>query len=66
MGWRATKHEKTQPNYQQEFLSPCNLQLITPLVFIQRTMCDLSAQMHERSDEELAHSLMGKWSTFLT
>lgn len=58
VGWRATKHEKIQTSTQQELLSPCNLQLITSFVFIQRTVWDLFAQIHEHSNAELAHSLM--------
>lgn len=58
-GWRATKHEKIQPSSQQELLSIRNLQLITSFVFIQRTVCDLFAQMHKHSNAEIAHSLLG-------
>lgn len=58
VGWRATKHKKIQLTSQQALLSPYNLQLITSFVFIQRTVCDLFAQMHEHSNAELAHSLM--------
>lgn len=58
VGWRATRSDKIQLSSQQELLSPCNLQLITSFVFIQRTVCDVFAQMHEHSNAGLAHSLM--------
>lgn len=41
---------KFRTSSQQELLSPYNLQLITSFVFIQRTVWDLFAQMHEHSN----------------